>query len=437
MFYHFIYNIFIIPVMKLLVPILSLFLPKLKMRQKNWKSIFNNTEIRRNSSDKLIWFHSASMGEFEQAKYIIEKLKTDNKHIKILVTFYSPSGYENQKDYQFADAVIYLPADSRANVKRFLDKYKPDLSVFIRYDLWHNYLYECHKREIPLFLIAATKPAKSKLASIELVNQFFASNYSLFNKIYTVGKTHTDFFESLYINSQIITATDPRFDRIFAAVDNNRNNELLPKELFSNQFTLVAGSTWEPDEDILIPALGHINKDRFNYRCIFVPHEPTSRHISKLKTRIDALLLSELIELIKNTNDNKIIADRMSNKHIIVDSIGKLLALYSFADAAYIGGGFGAGIHSVTEAAGYGLPIATAKKINNSPDAVNLLNVEALTVVYNQDDTYNWLAMLGDKNKRKKKGEIARNYIISNLGTSDKIIHSLLNELHSKVNKVK
>jgi len=157
----------------------------------------------------------------------------------------------------------------------------------------------------------------------------------------------------------------------------------------------------------------------------FVPHEPTEEHIAKLKSRIDAVLLSELIETTNNTNDINIIADKINNKHIITDSIGKLLALYSLADAAYIGGAFGAGVHSVTEPAGYALPLATGPKIKASPDAVELLKLKALTLLRNKDDAYNWLKMLNDLETRKNAGNIARDYIISNLGTSDKIIKDI------------
>jgi len=142
--------------MKLLLPVISLLLPKLKKRRKECKKVFDNAEINRNTGDKVIWFHSASMGEFEQARAIIERLKNKHKNIKILVSFYSPSGYENRKDYPYADAVVYLPDDTKANAKQFIDKFKPDACIFIRYDVWPNFLHVCKKNHIPAMLIAAT-----------------------------------------------------------------------------------------------------------------------------------------------------------------------------------------------------------------------------------------------------------------------------------------
>lgn len=410
--------------MKILLPVLSLFLPKLKTREKNWRNIFNQTEIKRDDSTKLVWFHAASMGEFEQAKYIIEQLKSKYSNIQILVTFYSPSGYENQKDYPFADAVIYLPNDTQGDIKKFLNKFQPDLCVFIRYEVWHNFLYQCSKRKIPALLIAATKPSKSKLASLELVNQFYAMNYSFFNKIYTVGDEHTRFFESLYINSEIVTATDPRFDRINEVVEKNRNNYIIPKELFADEFILVAGSTWPQDEEIIIDALSRVNSNKLLYRCIFVPHEPTEEHINNLQSKIDAVLLSELMKEI-NENGLESAKHLLGQKHIITDSIGKLLSLYALADIAYIGGAFGAGVHSVTEPAGYGLPLATGPKVKSSPDAVELSKIGALTLVKNASDIEKWLMNMTDKDIRNDVGQISRTYITSNLGTSNKIISDI------------
>jgi 3-deoxy-D-manno-octulosonic-acid transferase len=433
MFYRFLYNLFFVPVMKLLLPVLSMFMPKLKKRRKDCKKIFDNASIERNTGDKVIWVHSASMGEFEQARSIIENLKKKHKNIKILVSFFSPSGYENRKDYSYADAVVYLPDDTVRNAKNFLDKFRPDACIFIRYEIWHNFLHTCNKRNIPAILIAATRPSKSKLTTFEPVKNFYAMNYSYFNKIYTVGKEHTEFFKSLDIVTEVITATDPRFDRIYEAVENNHKNGLLPKSVFENTFTLVAGSTWTPDENILIPALELLNKDNFKYRCIFVPHEPTAEHIDELKNKINAVLLSELTEYKNNSDTDENIAEKIAEKHIIVDSVGKLLALYSLADAAYVGGAFGAGVHSVTEPAGYGLPLATGPKMKNSPDAIELSNLKALATLRNKEDAIEWLEMLADIDTRKNTGETARNYIIKNRGTSDEIINALIQALYTEL----
>ncbi len=417
--------------MKLLLPVISLFLPKLKTRQKEWEKIFLKANIEKDVSTKLIWFHAASMGEFEQAKFIIEQLKSKYQNIKILVTFYSPSGYNNQKNYSFADAVIYLPDDTPGNVKKFLNKFQPDLSVFIRYEIWHNFLHICSKRGIPAILIAATKPVKSKLASLELVNQFYAMNYSYFKKIYTVGEEHSRFFESLYTNAEIITATDPRFDRIYAVVSENRNKSILPLELFNSELILLAGSSWPPDENIIIDALSKVNEDKFQYRCIFVPHEPSEEHINNLQNKVEAVLLSEIMGVLENEGLEKARL-LVSEKHIVTDSIGKLLLLYSIADIAYIGGAFGAGVHSVTEPAGYGLPLATGPKINNSPDAVKLKKAGALEIIKKPADMHLWLQKMINETARKQTGDIARNYVTMNLGTSDMIIKDIIAFLYSK-----
>jgi len=292
-------------------------------------------------------------------------------------------------------------------------------------EIWHNYLHQCAKRNIPAFLIAATKPQKSKLISFEPVKQFYALNYSYFDKIYTVGNRHSDFFKSLDIKSEIITATDPRFDRIKAAVEKNRKQEIINREIFGNEFVLVAGSTWPPDEDILVPALERLNKNNFKYRCIFVPHEPTEEHLERLAGKTNSILLSELTDMLSKEKDPEKIREALGGKHIITDTIGKLLSLYGVADAAYIGGAFGVGVHSVTEPAGYCLPLATGPKINNSPDAPELLKAGSLTIVRDDSEVEKWLNEISNDETHAQQSKISEEYIKSRLGTSDIIIREI------------
>jgi len=410
--------------MKLLTPLLMLFLPKLKQRERSWKYVLEHCTFQKNRYNKLIWFHAASMGEFEQAKPIIEKLKSERDDIQILCSFFSPSGYENQKHYKYTDAVVYMPPDSMKNVRAFLDRFQPDAAVFIRYEIWHNFLRELHKRKTPLFLVAATFPRIP--VPLELVKQFFSLNFSFFDTIFTVDERHTTRFEALDVNSELITLTDPRFDRIAAAVKNAREHPILPRSLFDSQLVLVAGSCWEPDENILIPAINELNLNNFVYQCIFVPHEPSARHISELQSKVDSVLLSDLLSDISAPEKIKA---RIRKKHIVVDSIGKLLALYSVADAAYIGGAFGTGVHSVTEPAGYSIPIACGTNMKNSPDAVKLKELKALEVLKKQEDAIDWLKKLLAQDKRTKLGTIAGEYINSNTGSTKIVVGHLKKHL--------
>ena len=423
MIYFIFYNTIIISLFNILLPILRLVLPKLNKRLKDTKRIFDSIKFKKIDGEQTIWFHAASMGEFEQAKPIIEKIKSQFAKIKIVCTFYSPSGYDNQKNYKYADAILYLPNDSLKNVRKFFDKFEPDLSIFIRYDFWYNFLYESKKRNIPCYLVAATKPANKLIKFVPFITSIVKNYYSHFEKIFTVGEIHSEYFSNLKIKSKILTCSDPRFDRINDIVDQNKSVNLLPEQLLANEFILVLGSTWPADEELVIPAIENINKHDFLIRCIFVPHEPTKEHLDGLSRKIDTVLLSEIVLATENNYSSEQMKELIKNKHIIVDSIGKLLKIYSYANAAYIGGGFGAGVHSVTEPAGYSLPLASGPKIKNSHDAIVLSKMGALSIVKNSDQFSDWITTLLNKNLHS--GKLAGDYIKSNLGTTDKIIEEI------------
>jgi 3-deoxy-D-manno-octulosonic-acid transferase len=226
------------------------------------------------------------------------------------------------------------------------------------------------------------------------------------------------------------TLSDTRLDRIADKVEQARRSPLLPQKLFDDAFTLVAGSVWPEDEDILIPAMERINRDEFVLRMIFVPHEPTESHIKQLQNRLGgSVLLSELIEQKELSGKNARLA--IENKHIIVDSIGKLLKLYVHADAAYIGGAFGDGVHSVTEPAGYGVPLAAGTGTENSPDAPALENIGALRRLHDEDMAFFWLnEMIGDEEKRRTTGNKAGEYVMAARGSSEIIARKIAEKIN-------
>ncbi|MFH1051776.1 MAG: glycosyltransferase N-terminal domain-containing protein [bacterium] len=425
-----IYNVIAIPLLSLVITFLKPFNRKLREREGNWEDILVNFKAKDNSGKRFrLWFHSASMGEFEQAKPIIEKLKKNNPEIYIIVSFYSPSGFNNQKNYKFADAVLYMPFDSRANSKYFIRTIKPDAAVFIRYEIWRNHLDILHKKKIPALLVCATKPTKKYLYECFLIRPFTKSNYSYFKKIFTVSLEHTDFFNELKIPAEIKTLSDTRFDRIIENVEINKEKKLLPSTLFPNRdFLLVTGSTWEPDEDLIIEVTKQIEKENIaNLRLIIVPHEPTENHIKKLKNKLpNSFLLSQIEEFLRTEKDNSVIAGFLGKNHIIVDSIGKLLSLYSIANAAYIGGAFGAGVHSVTEPAGYGLPLSCGPKMTNSPDAIKLESYGSLNVISNSDTLFSWLKkIITNDIFRLQAGMLNRDYIFKFKGSSDVVVKDI------------
>jgi 3-deoxy-D-manno-octulosonic-acid transferase len=425
------YNSIFIPFAKIIISVLKPFNKKLKERE---ESIKHNIFIKIKQDEVArIWFHAASMGEFEQAKPVIEHIKSKYPEIQIIASFFSPSGYNNQKKYKFIDDIYYLPFDTKQNAVEFINSIKPNAAVFVRYEIWRNYLEYLSRKKIPSYLICATRPNSKPLRYFPFLKAFTRSNYSLFTKIYTIGELHSEYFSSLGLSSKITTLSDTRFDRIIENVEKARNNPVLPQELFSlGEFIFVAGSTWEQDEEILIETKYKIYKDnKYKLRYIIVPHEPTPENISRIKNRLpDSILLSDLELLIKSNESIARTKSVLANKNIIVDSIGKLLRLYGNADAAYIGGGFGAGIHSVTEPAGYGIPLATGPKIENSQDASELYKLGALTVIKNKKDFYKWITSLMDsEEKATEYGEIARKYVYNLTGSSKIIAAQIISKL--------
>jgi 3-deoxy-D-manno-octulosonic-acid transferase len=422
------YNFFFIPFATLFIKVYGLFNPKLRLREKSWKQSLTN-QMRFKHKDKRVWFHAASMGEFEQAKPIIELFKKRHEDVFVIVSFFSPSGYENQKNYKYADAICYMPFDRLKNVRYFLNTINPDLAIFIRYEIWRNFLQELKVRKIPVYLINATKPDSKFLTGLPILRSFTKNNYHLFSKIFTVDNEQTKFFNSFGVNPKLTTLSDTRFDRIAEKVEESSKHNIIPQEYFSgDQFVLVLGSSWQPDEEIVFEAVKkwNENNDR-KIKLIAVPHEPTQEHIKKaMGSGLDFLLLSELENFAKN---NSIIEDK-KHYHILVDSIGKLLNLYSYADAAYIGGAFGAGVHSVTEPAGYGIPLASGTGMGNSPDAIKLEEIDALTVINSSVGFYAWLdSIISNKDIYDEKARKAKEYITSRLGSSQKIYEQIISDL--------
>jgi len=424
MVYTLIYNIIFIPLLKLLLPFICLFIPKLRERSRKAVPVFDSIPFQKPIAGRVFWFHAASMGEFEQAKPVIELIKTKEPDAKIICTFFSPSGYNNQQNYSMADAVLYILLDTKKNADKFLDKFKPDAAVFVRYDLWLNHLNECKKRDIKLFLIAATKPGSIAASSFEITKQFYALLYSKFDMIFTVGIEHTKSIQSISPDSNIISSHDPRFDRIYSAVSRHRNNPPIPRTIFGNELIIVAGSTWNEDANILIPAIVNANRDGFQYRCIFVPHEPTNTNIEYIQSKIASIRLSEIENAMRlDTIDD--LKAKLASSHIIVDSIGKLLGLYALADAAYIGGGFGAGVHSIAEPAGYGIPLSCGPKSSKSADANQLIRLESLMIIKSDKDAYKWLVSIANHDFAKTQAEKNAKYISEKLGASELIVDEI------------
>jgi 3-deoxy-D-manno-octulosonic-acid transferase len=413
------YNVIVVPVLYLGVKIAGLYNPKVRRGIEGRERIFeelivNSAAIQK--SNKLVWFHSSSLGEFEQAKPIIEELKK-NKEINILVTFFSPSGYDNSRKYPFADLVSYLPFDTKANAAKFIMIAKPNLAVLMRYDLWPNHIWAMRSFNIPIFLVDATMKKTSR-RKFSFLKNFHKYLFRDLTKILTVSQSDADEFKDFgCTDKQVKAVGDTRFDRVYQRSITARSRNLLKIDLFKGKKILVAGSTWEADEDVILPAFSRLARYDSNVILIIAPHEPTVINLEKIENEFSGDLATIRFSSMNNYNGERV---------IIIDSIGILLTLYTYADAAFVGGSFKQNIHNVLEAAVYGIPVLFGPKIDNSQETKELLKLGGGILIRNKKEAYRNLRMLFSNDAlRKEKGAISYNYVQKNLGATEKILREI------------
>ncbi|MCH8171627.1 MAG: 3-deoxy-D-manno-octulosonic acid transferase, partial [Bacteroidetes bacterium] len=383
--------------------------------------IFEDLIINAVSLDKtkqLIWFHSSSLGEFEQAKPIIKELK-NTRDFNILVTFFSPSGYENSLRYPYADLVSYIPLDSKSNAKRFIQIVKPNLVVLMRYDIWPNHIWAIKETGIPAILIDATMK-KNSARHLPIIKNFHKYLFNDLSKILTVSKIDNERFKVFVKDKEKIKVVgDTRFDRVYEKSITSRGRNLINEELFKDKTVFVAGSTWEEDQEIIIPVFKKLCKYNENLLMIIAPHEPSILNLDKIEHDFAKELATIRFSYLNNFNGENV---------IIVDSIGILLALYTYADFAYVGGSFKQGIHNVLEAAVYGVPVVFGPKIDNSQEAQKLVEIGGGIVVRNKQNAYRAISnLITNQKKREERGKISYDYVQQNLGASKLILNEINN----------
>ncbi len=403
----------------LLLRVFALFNAKAKLLLNGRKDLLQRIEQTVEKDQEYIWFHFASLGEFEQGRAVMEQIKIRYPNEKIIVTFFSPSGYEIRKNTALADYVFYLPADTPRNSRRFLDLINPKFAVFTKYEYWYHYFKELNKRKIRLLMISA----------IFRENQVFFKQYGGFFR--SILKNVSFFFtqnnESVHMLKWIgITnaglAGDTRFDRV---VELPKQHKDIPEvqRFVGKDSVLVAGSTWQPDE-ILLKDLLEKNKD---LKAIIAPHEIHQEHIDQiLKLFPHALLFSKF-----NTYTDQQIA---ASRQLIIDNIGMLSSLYYYGRIAYIGGGFGVGIHNTLEAATYGMPVIFGPKYEKFQEAIDLLEIGAGFSIANEKELNEVYQALSNSEKLLKASLAAKNYVQQRSGATQIIMKYL--ETEKLLNKV-
>jgi 3-deoxy-D-manno-octulosonic-acid transferase len=404
---HFLYNSTIL-FTQFFLKIIALFSPKMKLFIDGRKDVFTILEQKIAAKDKTIWFHAASLGEYEQGLPVIEKIKEKYPTHKIVVTFFSPSGYEVRKNNTVADATIYLPLDSPKNAKRFLELVHPELVFFIKYEFWINYLDQLQKQNIPTYLISGIFREKQLFfkwhggfyrKALDTFTYFFVQNENSRKLITSLGKTN------------VIVSGDTRFDRVATILEKDNTLDFIV-QFKNNKTTIVAGSSWPKDETLLTE---YINSCSLDVKFIIAPHNIKPEQIKLLQNSITkkTVLFSE--------KENK---DLSQYEVFIIDTIGILTKIYRYADIAYVGGGFGnPGIHNILEPATFGIPIIIGPNYSHFDEATQLVHLEGCLPVTNSTEMKQFFStLIQDKNLRLKKGAICSSFVQKNKGATNHII---------------
>ncbi len=374
------------------------------------KETFTILKNKLEPGEKYIWIHASSLGEFEQGRPLIEMIKENNPNQKILLTFFSPSGYEIRKDYKGADIICYLPFDLPGNVNKFIDLVKPTMAIFIKYEFWGNFLHGLKKRNIPTYIISAIfRPTQS---FFKWWGGMFRRMLRCYTTIYVQDDDSRDLLATIGVKNVKVFG-DTRFDRV---TDILKGCITLPViEKFSeNNFTLIIGSSWGPDEDIIIP---YFNSHP-EMKLIIAPHEFNDARLKALRNSVNGKSV-----LYTETNA----ADAADARCLIINCFGVLASAYRYADAAFVGGGYGVGIHNINEAAVYGIPVMFGPNFHKFKEAHDLIHSEGAFVVNDADDFKTLMdKFTSDGEYLREHGDKAKEYILSQLGATKRIYDEII-----------
>jgi 3-deoxy-D-manno-octulosonic-acid transferase len=410
----FFYNIIII-ITTFLLKIVALFIPKIKLFVDGRKFVFETLSNKITSSDKTIWFHAASLGEYEQGLPVIEKIKIKYPDHKIVITFFSPSGFEIRKNNQVADVTVYLPLDSKSNVKKFLEIVHPEMVFFIKYEFWPNYLNELKRLQIKTYLISGI--FRENQAFFKWYGGFYRNALQTFEYFFVQNESSKNLLHSIGFNNVKISG-DTRFDRVVSILERDNSIDFIEdfKRDSSNigmtKTTIVIGSSWPKDENLIV---NYINQSSNDLKFIIAPHNINVEQIQELKKSISkkVVLFSE-----KENQD-------LSNHQVfIIDNIGILTKIYSYADIAYVGGGFGnPGVHNILEPATFGVPIVIGPNFSHFAEANALVYQEGCTSISNQKELNEAFDnLISNDDVRQEKGHICSTFVNMNKGATDVII---------------
>ncbi len=403
-----------------LVRIIAPFNHKARLFVKGRKRLFKRLNEAIPAGSQIVWFHCASLGEFEQGRPIMEAFRRAHPECKILLTFFSPSGYEVRKHYSGADWVFYLPLDTPRNVRRFLNAVNPAMAVFIKYEFWRNYLCQLRKRRIPTYIIAAIFLPSQPF--FKWYGAFFRKMLKAYTCLFVQNEASAALLKTIGITN-VEVAGDPRFDRVVEIASQAKDLPLIDA-FCAGQPTIVAGSTWRADEEKLEDAL--TDNCFSGVKLVLVPHEVNEEHITQLE-KLYADFKPLRYTQVQASDKEKLAAAPV----LIVDTVGVLSSIYRYASVTYIGGGFGAaGIHNVLESAVYGVPTIFGPVFHQFQEGVDLVNLGGALAFSTTEELKTLLSsLLFDKKRQQAVGDICKKYVQQHTGATEKIIKQLLPSL--------
>ncbi len=396
----------------------SLFNAKAKLMIAGRKSLFDKLKQQLKNSQlltpnsKLIWFHCASLGEFEQGRPLMEKLKLQQPDVKILLTFFSPSGYEIRKNYAGADFVFYLPMDTPSNAKKFIEIVNPKKVFFVKYEFWFNYLAELKNKNIPTYLVSGI--FREDHHFFKSTGGWFRKQLNSFTHFFLQDEKSMDLLNSIgYKNSTL--CGDTRFDRVSEVARNVKQIDLV--KLFVGDFKIIIlGSSWSDDEKIVANSRFQISDPpagRIGFKLIIAPHEIDEKHLTNIETQFSDACLRY-----SNANEKNISQAQI----LIIDNIGMLSSLYQYGSVAFVGGGFRKGIHNILEAATFGLPVIFGPNYQKFTEAKELIKLGGAFSIKDVSEFEKTMQLLSDEQVLKTASQISRMYVQGRVGATEKIL---------------
>lgn len=390
------------------------------------KDVFSTLKSKITPNDKTIWFHAASLGEFEQGLPVMEQIKKQFPQHKIIVTFFSPSGYEVRKNNSIADVTVYLPLDTLSNAEKFIELVHPDLVFFIKYEYWPNYLNELKKRHIKTYLISGI--FRDNQAFFKWYGGFYRKALQTFDYFFVQNDSSKKLVQSIGFNNVKVSG-DTRFDRVVSILERDNSLDFIEDFIkisstalgVTKSTIIVIGSSWPKDEHLLV---NYINNSSDNVKFIIAPHNIKSEQIQELKNSIakKTILFSD----VRTGRDLSL----REYDIFIIDTIGILTKIYSYADIAYVGGGFGnPGVHNILEPATFGIPIVVGPNYSHFAEATALVNMNGCASIKDQNQLNEAFDLLiTNEDERYERGHICSTFVQMNKGATEIIAKHILNE---------